>query len=126
MIDELISNYVALRDKKAQMDAAHKAALAPVNEAMAKVECMLLQAMDDQGLTALRSSAGTAFRATKTGARLADRDSFRQFLDTSDDPYHYIDLRVSKTAVEEYITEHNAVPPGVDWYTEATVNVRRA
>jgi hypothetical protein len=126
MLDVMIEKYVALRDKKAQMDAAHKLAVSPITEAMEKVELVLLQAMNDQGLSAFKSDAGTAYKATKTGARIADRESLREFLSTQDDPYHYIDLKVNKTAVDEYVAEHGSVPPGVDYYSEITVNVRRS
>lgn len=126
MIDTLIEKYVALRDKKAQMEAAHKLAVAPVNEAMDKVEAVLLNAMNEQGLVSFKASAGTAYKSEKTGARIADKDSLREFLVKQEDPFHFLDLKVSKTAVEEFLAENEVIPPGVDYYRETTVNIRRA
>lgn len=126
MIDVLIEKYVALRDRKAMLEAEHKTQIAPIKDALDKIEAVLLNSMNEQGTTAFKAAAGTAFKSTKTGARLADWDSYRLFLDKQSDPYRFIDRRVNKTAVDEYVAEHGDVPPGVDYYTELTVNVRRA
>ena len=127
MIDQMIDKYIALRDKKAELEAAHKLAVAPVNDAMAKVEAYLLNEMSAQGTTAFTvKGVGTAYQATKTSVRLADWDSLRPFLEQQPDPYRFLDRKVNKTAVDEYVAEFRDLPPGVDYRSEISVNIRRA
>jgi hypothetical protein len=126
MIDQLIEKYIELRDKKAQLEAAHKAKLAPINDAMDKVEAHLLSAMQEQGTIQFKAAAGTAYKSVRTSATIADWDSLREFIGMQDDPYRFLDRRVNKTAVDEYVAEHNDLPPGVNYRTEAVVGIRRS
>lgn len=127
MIDQLIEKYLALRDKKTEMDRAHDAAVAPVKEGMKKIENYLLTQMQSQGLTSFPvKGIGTAYQSLQTSVTMADWDSFKPFIAEQPDPFRFLDRKVNKTAVEEYMAEHQDVPPGVNVRREIVVNVRRS
>lgn len=124
MIDKIVETYIELRDRKAQMEAAHKAALAPINQAMLEAEMHLLTEMDKLGTEAFKTPAGTAYKSTRTSATVADWDSFIDFV-RNHALWNMLERRVSKSAVDEYAEEKNDLPPGVNYRREVTVNIRR-
>lgn len=126
MIDQVVMKYIELRDMKAQLKAEYEAKVAPVQAAMDKAEAYLLSEMSRTGTEAFKTSAGTAYISTKTGANIANWDLFKDFLVAQEDPYMFLDRRVNKTAVEEFSKENADLPPGINWRVERSVNVRRA
>lgn len=126
MIDQMIEKYIALRDKKAELETAHKAKLAPINEGLEKIENFLLAKMQEQGLTSFPvKGVGTAYQSERTSVTMASWDDFKPFIQEQEDPFRFLDRKVNKTAVEEYMAEHQDVPPGVNVRREVVVNVRR-
>ncbi len=123
-VDELVSNYVALRDKKAQIKKDYEDEAAKLTLLMDQIEGRILQHLDSTGTESARTDAGTAFKSTRSFTTVGDRDTFlRDCIDN--DRLHLIDPRVSKKAVDEYVTVHGELPPGVNMRTEVTVNIRR-
>lgn len=126
MIDQIIAKYIELRDRKAQLKAEFDAKLAPIQEAMDKAEAFILAKMDETGVSSFRTEAGTAYVSTRTSASIADRDLFREFLRNQEDPYVFLDMRANKTAIEEYATQTQDLPPGINWRVERQVGFRRS
>jgi hypothetical protein len=123
--DLVIGRYVSLRDKKKALEKAHKEELQPINEALLKLEIFLLKTLQDTGLENMRSKAGTAFKAKTTSVTLADKPAYLQFI-IDNELWELLDVRPLKTAVEQYKEDHDgALPPGVTWREELTVNVRK-
>lgn len=127
MIDQMIDKYLQLRDKKAEMETAHKGAIAPINQALDKIEAFILSEMQTNGSTSLSvKGVGTAYQSQRTSITVAEWDSYKTWISQQEDPYRYVDRKANKTAVEEYIAEHQDLPPGLNLRRELTVNVRRA
>jgi hypothetical protein len=124
-IDQLVEAYVKGRDKKAQLKAQYDAACKPIDEKLDKIEQYLLGYFSNSGLESVRTQHGTAYVITKNSATLSDKSAFKDFV-TGSDNWALADLRVSKVAVEQYIAEHQNLPPGVDWRSERVVNFRRS
>ena len=124
-LDDLIGKYVALRDKKAQMEADHKKALAPINEVMDRLEGHVLQAITAQGVESVRTAAGTAYRTRSVSVTVADKEAFRQFV-VANDAWGMADVRAAKTAVEEYREANDDIPPGLNYSAIYKLGVRRA
>jgi hypothetical protein len=124
-VEAVVERYVALRDRKAELVKAHKEQLQTIEDAMDKIENALLRLLNEQGVESMRTNAGTAYVTKKTNVSIADRDSFRRFLGEQDDPFVYLDLKASKTAVEEFRKAHEDLPPGLNWSEMRAVNVRR-
>lgn len=124
-LSELVEKYVGLRDQKAEMEAAHKEALKPLNDKLDLIENKMLEVMEKNGLDSIKTSAGTAYKSLRTSATVADKDVFWTFV-VSNQEYGLLDKRVLKSGVEQYIERTGSVPAGVNWRQEATVNFRRA
>lgn len=128
VIDQLITGYIQLRDKKAALKAQHDAEMAPIQAMLDKVEVHLLTKMNEQGVKSYGASsgAGTAYISTRTSATCADWESYKQFCVQQDDPFMFMERRVNKTAIDEYVAQNNDLPPGVNYRAETVVNVRRS
>ncbi len=124
-IDELLAKYVQLRDKKQELDKAHKEKMAKFTDVMRKIECHLLDYFQDTGVDSVKTEAGTAYRTIRTTATVADRDIFLEFV-RDNDAWAFLESRANKSAVEQYLDEHQELPPGVNVNRIATVNIRRS
>ena len=124
-ITTLVERYIAARDMKTKLDAAHKTKLEPLIAAMEKTEGAILDFFNKHGIDNARCEAGTAFRASKTSATVNDMDAFLAFV-KENDAWHFLEKRVAKTQVDEYVAEHKDLPPGISYSRMASLNVRRA
>src|SRR5215467_13153206 len=114
--DEMIAQYVSLRDFIADEKQAHEAKIAPFEKAMDVIAQALLQH--------LKSQHGTAYKQLWMRAKVDDRDAFLQFCMLGN--WDFADLRVLKEPVEKYLEEENqALPPGVTVERGVKCNVRR-
>ena len=123
--DVLIEKYIQLRDKKTQMKSEFDAKLAPVEEAMQKIEAHLMKTLNELGSDRIGGPTGVAFKSTQNSATVADKELFRQFV-LENDRWELADIRASKTAVKEYIDENDDLPPGINWRSETVIRVNRA
>lgn len=123
-LEDVVAKYVALRDRKAQLEAKCKADVAEINRALDKLEVYFLNRMNAQGLEALPTAAGTAYKSVRTSVKVADWDSFLEFV-REGEHWTMLERRASKSAVEEYKEANQDLPPGLDAHSEVVVNVRR-
>lgn len=123
-VGEVIKTYMALREKKSELEAEVKERVAEVKEKMTKLESYLKVKMDETGLTSFKSDHGTAFLTTTDYANVADWDEVVQFI-KDNDAYDLFEKRVSKMAVRGYIEQNKTVPPGVNYGTKLGVNIRK-
>ena len=122
---KLISAYLQLKEKKSTLKAEYDAGAAELDVLMARTLKALDDIMTEQGLQNLRGDNGTAYIGTKTSASVGDWNAFLKYaVDT--DRLELLGRHCSKEAVAAYREENDALPPGVNWYAEKTVNIRRA
>ena len=124
---KLVSMYVKARDKVEEIDKAAKANKKPFEDAMAKIEVILLGQLAKQNADSVATSNGTFFKSKKVSVTVGDKDSFiawiRSDLDTRLD---YADLRAAKTNIVSFKDANNgALPDGIAYREEVTVQVRR-
>jgi hypothetical protein len=124
-ITALVTKYIMARDMKTKLDASHKAKLEPLIAAMDKTEAAILDFFNKHDMDSAKCEAGTAFRASRTSATVNDMDAFLAFV-KENDAWHMLERRVAKTSVDEYVTQHNDLPPGISYTKMAALNVRRA
>jgi hypothetical protein len=124
-LSEAVELYISLRDKKAEIAAVRKAEEAVVQAKMDKLEGMLMTALDKLGGEGMRTEKGTAYISNRTSATVADKAVFMAYVKTNQ-AFDLMDVRVNKTAVDVFAQEHGDVPPGVNYRTERTVNIRRS
>lgn len=121
---EAVTLYISLRDKKTKIVEEHKASIKPLDDKMSKLECLLLKAMQDNGLQSANSPDGTAYIATRSSVTTADKEVFMQHV-KAHQAWDLLEVRPSKEGVLGYQLEHGDIPPGVNVRVERVVNVRR-
>ena len=124
-LSDAVSLYIKMRDKKAQMKAEFDASVAPLNEKMEKLEAKLLDVFNKTGMDSVKTEFGTAYTTTRVTASVADREIFMTHVKENDD-WALLEVRASKTAVEQYRDTNNDLPPGVSMREERVVNIRRS
>lgn len=124
-INELVTNYVKLRDQKAALVAHQKEKVRRYDDVLDRIEGMLLQHMQENSVESLRTEAGTAYRSTRESATIADWDAFLAHVQATE-AWEMLEHRCNKTAVSQYRETADDLPPGVNWRAEVVVGVRRA
>ena len=124
-LSEAVSIYIQMRDKKAQMKAEYMAKVAPLDEKMEKLEAKLLDLFNKTGMSSVRTEFGTAYSTTRVTASVADREIFMAHVRENDD-WGLLEVRASKSAVEQYRENNNDLPPGISMREERVVNVQRS
>jgi hypothetical protein len=123
-IDQVISAYLKLRNKKEAIEAETKDKVKGIKEQLLKLEAWIKEKADADGVTSFKTEHGTAFLTTTDYANVADWDSVLGFI-LENEAFDMLEKRVSKTAVRGYIEATKAVPSGVNYGTRIDVNVRK-
>lgn len=124
-LNELAEKYILLRDKKSQLKAEYEGKVAELQAMMDKIEAVLLKTFDEAGIESVKTAAGTAYRSTRTQASVADWDVFLAFIQQQG-AWEMLERRCSKSAVEQYKSANDDLPPGLNWREERVVNIRRS
>jgi hypothetical protein len=122
-IDELVSLYIKLRDRRAKRKAEYELDDAKDKGFQEKIEAKLMAYFNETGVESARTDAGTAFKSVKISATVADRDSYMPW--AIEHP-EFLPSSVNKSAVEAYLESTGELPPGVNVSRVATINVRRS
>jgi hypothetical protein len=125
-MDDLVLKYIQTREKKSKIKATYDADKAKYDTLQDKIEALLLIRFKELGIDSVKTEFGTAYSSTQTSATLADWDAFRAFCQNQADPFQYLDRKANKTAVEQYRSSNDELPPGINWSETRTVNFRRA
>ena len=126
-LDELVANYIKLRDKKSLLKKQYDEKVAKVDAVMDKMEAIILKTFQDSGIDSARTDAGTAYISTRTSATLGSRDAFVQWvLQDPEERMSFFENRVNKTLIDQFKAANDDLPPGVNYRSEVTVGVRRA
>lgn len=124
-LSEAVALYIKMRDRKAELKAEFDAKVAPLNEKMDKLEAKLLDVFNQTGMDSVKTEFGTAYSTTRVTASVADKEVFMAHIRANDD-WGLLEVRASKTAVDQYRSVHDDIPPGVSMREERVVNVRRS
>jgi hypothetical protein len=125
-ISEAVGVYIKLRDSKAALKAEYDAKATPIQEKLDQLEVKLLEVFNKTGMDSVKTEFGTAYSTVRTSASIADRGVFMEHVKANEE-WALLEVRVSKTAVDQYRESHdNELPPGVNIREERVVNVRRS
>lgn len=124
-LDEMVTAYIQLRDKKSEIRAAADSKLAKIDEVMGEIEATLLAQFDEQGLDSVRTPIGTAYKQTKTMSSIGDWDSFIEAVIATGNT-QLIERRCGQKACAEYLAVNGEPPPGINVRSEIVINVRRS
>jgi hypothetical protein len=124
---ELIEEYVKLRDRKAEA-AARVAEFMQMNfqQRINEIELALLDTLNMQGADSIKSPHGTAFKRVETSVTVADAAEFRRHV-IGTEQWDLLDIRANKTAVRDFVENHDGnLPPGINMTQDTVVSVRRS
>lgn len=124
-MDELVDQFVRLRDKIKEADNAHKEKIKPAKEYLDALTGKLLERLNDIGGDSVKTPHGTAYRTTRRSASIADGEAFRNYV-ISTEGFDLVDWKANANAVDDFIKSEGSAPPGVNFTTAFTVGVRRS
>lgn len=121
--EELIAYYVSIRDAKEKAAEAFKKETERMNAALAKLEGILQDKLDELGLESFNSAAGTAYTKMRNSCTVNDRETFYEWC-VDNDELGAMDIKANAKAVRELLNEGVEVP-GVKFTSMKTIGVRR-
>jgi hypothetical protein len=89
-----------------------------------KIDREFLARFNQQGLTNVKTKAGTVSIIKRESYSVADRDSFLEWV-RNNNALDFLETRVSKKMVEVYKEEHEDLPPGVNYTAANTIGLRK-
>lgn len=80
-VEEILTKYIALRDRKAELAKKQAEEIAPLSEAMGNIENYLMHIMNQMGVDQLKcADIGTAFKSRATSCQMQDAAAFKEFV----------------------------------------------
>lgn len=123
---EMIALYLQVRDRRAERKALYQKDDAQDQAIQDKIESLFLERFNKTGTTQIAAKGvGTVYTSERTTASVADKEVFMQFIKDNDE-WPLLETRAAKSAVEQYMNVHGELPPGINWRSEVTVNIRRS
>lgn len=124
-VDKLVSAYVNLRDKRAELTAKYKEQESELREKQDKVKLALLDYCKEHEVDSVRTASGLFYRTVKQRYWTSDWESMHKFIFEHDVP-QFFEKRLNQTHVRQFIEENpDALPPGLNVDSEYTVSVRK-
>jgi len=119
-----VDEYIRTRDEIRDIESQHKDELRPYKQKLEELGAVLLEQLQAVGGDGVRTKSGTVYVTEKRSASLADPSLFMDYV-IQNSAWDLLDRKANVTAVTDYIAEHNAAPPGVNFSAVLTVGVRR-
>lgn len=123
-VEAILGTYVKLRSVKERNKAAYEAEQKKITDKLTKIEAWLQMKMHLDGVKSYNTEVGTAYKSTVEQATVADMDSFLDYV-RSNEAWHLLEKRVSKTGVRAMLDENMPLPPGVNWNSSTVIHVRK-
>lgn len=124
MIDRLVRTYLKIRNARSELRAHYEAQDADLKQQLEVVEAALMQHMRVAGIQSVNTDAGTAYVSTDSRATIADWSAFSKWV-LENKAVDFLEQRVKKAAVEEYLQDTTELPPGVSLQRHQVVRVRK-
>jgi len=131
-LNQLVGLYIAVRDRKQELEFQHKNAIAELSLRLEGLEQRILSALEEQNITgAVVVEAGRVERRITTRMTIEDEDTFydwihekmRAYKPGELDPLHFLERRVAQKATKDYLEVHEECPPGVGTSRKHTIRV---
>ena len=122
---ELIAEFIRLRDQLSEKKAEFKQVEDQIKTRQAQIQGELSQVMSQLGVDSLKTPSGTAYLTEKVSVLTSDKEKFLEYVQKNE-AWELLDIRGSKTAIQEFTLENNDVPPGIELSRFQDVGIRRA
>lgn len=123
-IAELASAYRKLRDKKAEIEAEQKLALAPIKSKMEQIEAALMRILNESEADSIKTPDGTVYTTRTMQVSVDDWEEALNYI-KDNDLFHMLERRLSKTAVEEFLEAQGHNVPGTHTTFVRNLRVRK-
>lgn len=124
-LSDMISTYIRLRDKKAEVKKMHDGVIKKYDTAMDEIGLFIKGWLAQQKVNAISCGEGVAFIHRKRSATVADTALFREYV-IENKNFDLADFRAKVEAVEDYVKDHDGqLPPGTNFRVFETVRVNR-
>lgn len=117
--------YINIRDARNALRKDYEASDEKLKEAQAKLEGAMLDHLNQHGMDAVRTEAGTFYRQEEITPSASDWNALYGWI-KDNDAWDALERRIKKTFVKEYQEAHSGgLPPGISVFREYVVRVRR-
>ena len=124
-IEQIVSTYIKLRDKRDMMYQEFKEKTAQIEEDMQTLKHKLVEISKETGVTSFSSPAGIAYRTVKNRYWTNDWSSFYNFMQEHG-AMGLLEKRIHQTSMKEFLDDNPEVhPPGLHVDSEYEITVRR-
>jgi hypothetical protein len=123
-IGKRVSQYVQLRDMIAAKKKQQKEELKPWQDALDKLNSVLLGYLNATNQNSANTDGGTVYRTPDESVSIADPEAFMRHV-IGTESWELMDRKANKTAVKAYIEEYKHTPPGVNYSSSYVVGVTR-
>lgn len=123
--EAVMTAYIKLRDKRAALKKRYEELDEQLKADMDRMGNWLLKKLNDAGTETFKNGAGTAYISETVRAGCADWTLFWKWA-ADNERVDMLEKRVASKAIQDYMEEHNALPPGITITTYRDVVVRRA
>jgi hypothetical protein len=124
-IEQIVSTYIKLRDKRDMMYQEFKEKTAQIEEDMQTLKHKLVEISKETGATSFSSPSGIAYRTVKNRYWTNDWGSFYQFMQEHG-AMGLLEKRIQQTSMKEFLEENPEVhPPGLHVDSEYEITIRR-
>ena len=124
MLDRLVRVYLKIRNTRSELRARYEEQDAELKQQLEMIEATIMQHMQRAGIQSVNTGAGTAYISTDSRATIADWSAFSKWV-LKNKAIDFLEQRVKKAAVEEYLQDTNELPPGVQFVRQHVVRVRK-
>jgi hypothetical protein len=119
----MIAKYLQLREKLREVEARHKEELAPYLAMRERLETVMLDYLNKNGLDSSKCEAGTAFKSTVTSVTVRDWTATLTYI-KQHEAWDLLEARVAKSAAVDIINESQKPIPGVEISSATVLRVR--
>lgn len=124
-VGDLIAKAVTLRDLIKEKNEQHTEAMKPFTEAFDQLENYLLGVLGTAGVSNMKMKGkGTISALDKYSSPVDDPAAFQDFVIT-EQRWELVNMAANTPAVQDYLKNNNALPPGVRLTTYRKLGLRR-
>ena len=124
-VDKLVSLYLKIRDKKAELTTTFREKEEELNTKLNAVKTTLLDHCKNTGIESVRTVSGTFYRTVRNKYWTSDWESMNNFINEHK-AINLIEKRIHPSNMKQFLEENPEVlPPGLNVDAEYTITVRR-
>jgi hypothetical protein len=124
-VEKIVSVYLKIRNKKAEITKAYEAQIAELDAKQDMLQSALLDLCKELGVESVRTESGTAFRTIKERVFVSDWAAVEQFI-YDNDAFDLVEKRLAQNAAKSWIKDFPDKPiPSVVVDRKFTITVRR-